>query len=148
MYYLYEYNDILNTPFEAFICDTSQQGFPIKPHFHHYLEMIYMLEGNIILQADRTEHYLNEGDMFLILSNQIHSMYAGSKKRARYAVVKYNASKLNVPTSFTPSFQSILNLAKTENARMHFYKTDSGMDSARIFFSKMYRGNGPKRIGL
>lgn len=147
MYYLYEYNDILNTPFEAFICDTSKHGFPIKPHFHHYLEMIYMLEGNIILETDTTEYHLEEGDMFFIFSNQIHSMYSCSKTRARYAVVKYNASKLNVPTTFTPSIQSILNLAKSENARVHFHRSDPGMDAARIFFLKCIEEMDQKNIG-
>ena len=45
MNYLYEYSDILNTPYEAFEFDTLKNDFPVRPHFHHYVEFIYMLEG-------------------------------------------------------------------------------------------------------
>lgn len=134
MYYLYEYSDILNKPYEAFIFDTKKNSFPIKPHFHHYLEMIYMLSGNIFLEADGKEYYLKEGDMFLIFSNQIHAMYPSSAQDAKYAVIKYNASKLTSPASFTPNIQSILNLAKSEHARVHFHKNDPHMDLCHKLF--------------
>ena len=147
MYYLYEYNDLLNTPYESFIFDTTKNDFPIKPHFHHYLEMIYMLEGNIYLESDGKEHFLKEGDMFFIFSNQIHSMYQGLVKGAKYAVVKYNASKLTVPTSSTPGMQSILNLAKSENARVHFRKDDPGMDECRSLFLNCIKEMDRKEIG-
>ena len=147
MYYLYEYSDILNKPYEAFVFDTTKNNFPIRPHFHHYLEMIYMLSGNIFLEANGKEYYLKEGDMFFIFSNQIHAMYPTSNQCAKYAVIKYNASKLTAPASFTPGIQSILNLAKSENARVHFHNDDSHMNLCRELFLNCIDEIERKEIG-
>jgi hypothetical protein len=46
---LFEYIDTLNTPFEAFT--TSKDNFyPVRPHWHYYMELIIMLKGKRTFQ--------------------------------------------------------------------------------------------------
>ena len=42
---LFEVSDTLNMPFECFIFDTAKENFPIRPHWHYFAEIIYVLEG-------------------------------------------------------------------------------------------------------
>lgn len=45
MQYLFEYNDTLNSPYEAFLFNTSTMGFSVRPHWHYFMEIVYMREG-------------------------------------------------------------------------------------------------------
>ena len=42
---LFEYSDSLQTPYECFLFDTAVENFPIHPHWHYFMEIIYMVEG-------------------------------------------------------------------------------------------------------
>ena len=43
----YEYTDRLNTPIEAFTHITYDYNFPILPHWHYFIECIYLTAGNL-----------------------------------------------------------------------------------------------------
>ena len=40
MYNLFEPGDLLNSPYEAFLFDTAKHAFPVRSHWHHYMEII------------------------------------------------------------------------------------------------------------
>ncbi len=44
---LYEYSDRLNAPLVAFNHIASPDNFPILPHWHYFLEIIHILEGEV-----------------------------------------------------------------------------------------------------
>ena len=46
---LFEYSDSLRTPYESFLFDTATANFPIHPHWHYFMEIIYMIEGTAIM---------------------------------------------------------------------------------------------------
>ena len=120
MNYLYEYSDILNTPYEAFVFDTHKGDFPISPHFHHYVEMIYIVRGNMFASLNEKEYYLNEGQMLLFFSDNLHSMSASSIKKAVFMGIKFDAARLTVNSGFTPRIQTLLNAARGQSARVFF----------------------------
>lgn len=120
MNYLYEYSDILNTPYEAFEFDTLKNDFPVRPHFHHYVEFIYMLEGNMFSTAEEKEYYLKEGDLLLIFPDTVHSMAASSVKGARFMGMKFDASRLTVNTTSIPRLGTMLTAARKQSARVLF----------------------------
>ena len=39
---LFEYNDILNSPVEAFYCSDSSFQLPVRLHWHYFVEMLYV----------------------------------------------------------------------------------------------------------
>ena len=64
---LFEYSDRLNAPFECFLFDTRIHSFPIRSHWHYFVEILYMLEGTAIINCDDDTYVLEEGDMTLFL---------------------------------------------------------------------------------
>ena len=61
---LFEYSDRLNAPFECFLFDTRIHSFPIRSHWHYFVEILYMLEGTAIINCDDDTYVLEEGDFF------------------------------------------------------------------------------------
>ena len=60
---LFEYSDRLNAPYECFLFDTTLYTFPIRPHWHYFMEIIYMMEGTGMMNWDHDTYVLEPGDM-------------------------------------------------------------------------------------
>ncbi len=147
MNYLYEQSDMLNRPYEAFVVDTLRDDFPVRPHFHHYVEIIYMIEGNMFAVSDDREYYMNEGDTLLFFGDSIHSMSASSVRGARFAVIKFDASRLTVSTSFTPKPVAMLNAARNRQARVFFDAQKMGDQDFKGLFYDCVRELRDRELG-
>lgn len=112
MNYLYEYSDILNTPFEAFLFDTTRESFPVRQHWHYYVEIIYMIEGTALVESNQTEYYVSEGDLFLFHARDVHAIYATSHLPLKYLVLKFDANRLSINSVYTPKLSAILQYAR------------------------------------
>ena len=148
MYYLYENIDELSTPYEAFVVDTTVDCFPVPSHFHHYTEVIYMVEGSIILGTGEEEYYLEEGDMFFIFGDALHAMYETSVNRAKYICLKFNSVNINVSTGLTPRLHSLINAAKVQGARMLFKAEELSDLGLREIFEDCVKEIQKKDIGF
>ena len=121
MNYLYESADILNAPYEAFLFDTTREIFPIRPHWHYYVEIMYMIEGTSFVENNQKEYYVSEGDMILFHAQDVHAIYATSNKPLRYLVLKFDINRLSINSSYTPKLSAILQYArKSEHAGIVF----------------------------
>jgi AraC-like DNA-binding protein len=49
--------------------------FPIKPNFHDYLEIMYILENRAILQYSEKMYDVQKGDILVIGKNEIHHCF-------------------------------------------------------------------------
>lgn len=78
---LFEYTDKLNAPYECFLLDANAKNFPIQPHWHYFMEIIYMVEGTAIMNCDEQSFVAEQGDMVLFLPHQVHSIHASGCKR-------------------------------------------------------------------
>lgn len=112
MNYLYENADILNSPYEAFLFDTTQGVFPIRPHWHYFVEIIYMIEGTSFIESNQQEYYVSEGDMILFHARDVHAIYATSSKPLRYLVLKFDINRLSINSSYTPKLSAIFQYAR------------------------------------
>ncbi len=92
---LFEYTDKLRAPFECFVFDTAVQNFPIHPHWHYFMEVIYMIEGTAIMNCDEETFVTEPGDMVLFLPYQVHSIYAVANMTLKYYVMKFDLGVLN-----------------------------------------------------
>ena len=120
MNYLYEYSDTLNRPFETFLFDTAVHPFPVRSHWHHYVEMIYIVEGNIIATVNEVEYYMEEGDLILFHRGDIHSLSASTYDRAVYEVLKFDSARLTVNSGVTPKLTTLLNAARDQKGEVFF----------------------------
>ena len=133
MNYLYEYSDTLNRPFEVFMFDTAVWDFPVRSHWHHYVELIYMIEGSIIATVNEREYYLNEGDMILFYNGDIHSLSDCTYQRAVFIGIKFDASRLTVNAGITPKLATMLRAAREQKARVYFGEEDGALEFVDYF---------------
>lgn len=93
---LFEYTDKLNTPYECFICSNLLHSVPIKPHFHYFVEILYMRQGSVLVNCDEKSYVLSEGDLILFPPSALHSIYALSDAAFRYDVLKFDPALLSI----------------------------------------------------
>jgi AraC-like DNA-binding protein len=128
MNYLFEQSNILNSPFEAFLFDSKHEVFPVKSHWHYFMEIIYMMEGTVIVNSDKEDYVLETGDLILFHPQAIHSIYAVSPVPVKYAVLKFDINNLYRNNNFTPKLGTIFKSAQGNSYAPIFF-------SAKAFFS-------------
>ena len=112
MYYLYENHDILNAPYEAFLFNTVKEEFPVKPHWHYFVEILYMIDGTAFIEVNHQEFYVSEGDLVLFHAGDIHAIYSATGRNLQYLVLKFDCNRLSVSSSYTPKLSAILQYAR------------------------------------
>lgn len=107
MNYLFEEINVLTSPYEAFSCDTNLGGFPIKAHWHYYMEIILILEGTAIINCNSEEYILEPGDLILFHPQAVHSIFTSSPEPLKYEVIKFDINNLHINSSYTPKLSAI-----------------------------------------
>ena len=122
---LFEYSDRLNAPYECFLFDTRLHNFPIRPHWHYFVEILYIIEGTAMVTSDTDTYVLEPSDMIIFPPQTIHAIYATNPQPISYYVMKFDINQL-APSSSTPGttfagihFPSLFQLAKVDSAT-HF----------------------------
>ena len=49
--------------------------FPVKPNYHDYLEIIYILENKATIQCGEKKYNVKKSDLLIIGKNEIHSCF-------------------------------------------------------------------------
>lgn len=121
MQYLFEYSDTLNSPYEAFLYDTSWMDFPIRPHWHYFMEIVYMKEGTGLIETDGKSYIVEAGDLILFHPESVHAIYTATNYPLKYEVMKFDVNKLYTENSYAPKLRIILGSAsKSINAPVFF----------------------------
>ncbi len=99
---LFEYSDHLNAPYECFY-DGGARGccFPVRPHWHYFMEIIYTLEGNGIMCCDNQTFYTSPGDLVLFPPQTVHSIYTTADTPLQYGVLKFDLGQLFPGTDYS-----------------------------------------------
>lgn len=114
MKYLFEYSDKLNQPVEVFEFNTEHNSFPIRPHWHYFCEILYMLEGTALISCDDRDYTLEVGDMIFIHPQVIHSIYSKNSCQLKYLVMKFDINQMNFSNNYTPKLSNIFKKAKED----------------------------------
>ncbi len=120
MHALFEVSDTLNMPFECFIFDTSKEAFPIRPHWHYFAEMIYVLEGTAEMYDGNTKYIVPKDGFIFFHPKSIHSIYAVDDKPLIYAVIKVDINRLSATPSYSPKLTNIFKSALEKNMPIYF----------------------------
>ena len=112
MQYLFEYADTMNSPYEAFVFDASKTTFPVRPHWHYFMEIILMKEGQAMFESDGTTYVLEKGDLILFYPEAVHAIYAVAGFPIIYDVMKFDVNKLHAPNSYTPRLGAVIQAAR------------------------------------
>lgn len=128
MQYLFEYHDTLDSPYEAFLYDTVTMPFPVRPHWHYFMEIIYMLEGTGLIECDGQSFAVEEGDMILFYPESVHAIYTATNFHLKYAVIKFDVNKLYTENSYAPKLRVILESANKSKEAGIFFKEETIKD--------------------
>ncbi len=120
MSYLFEKADSLNTPIECFIFNASKESFPVRPHWHYFCEIIYILEGCANMQYNDTLYSLQKGDMILFHPRTIHSITAENAGSLKYVVLKFDINKFNISSPYAPKLRTIFKQAEQQQINVFF----------------------------
>lgn len=108
---LFEYGDIINNPIECFYFDSEQNVFPVKAHWHYYMEVIYMISGVAAVTVDTTTYRIAPGDLILFHPQSIHGIR--SEAPVYYAVLKFD---INIMNHFQGSSLKLRNIFRNAKA--------------------------------
>ena len=134
MHYLFEKSDSLNTPVECFVFNASSETFPVRPHWHYFYEIIYILEGVSEMHCDSETYILSEGDMIIFHSKSVHSIFAAEQGALRYAVLKFDINKFTAASDYAPKLRSIFKYAQKCGMNIYFQRDDTKeMNCSSIF---------------
>ena len=117
---LMEQQDTLHAPYEAFLYDSCHNVFPIKAHWHYFMELIYMESGTGLITCDGKEYLVRPGDLILFHPQSVHSIYS-AQEQLIYSVLKFDINNLHINSSYTPHLGSIFKSAvNDEKAPVYF----------------------------
>lgn len=101
---LFEFTDKLNNPCECFVCSNLLHSLPVAPHFHYFIEILYIKEGSILVYHGNESHVLTAGDMILFLPSMVHAIYATSDAPYCYEVLKFDPAPLGSSLNYSGLF--------------------------------------------
>ena len=102
MYSLFEKQDSLNNPIECFLYNAAEYGLPIKPHWHYFAELIYMLEGAAEITVDSGSYIVRKGELLLLHPSVVHSFMSADGGLPVFAGLKFDLLQFPGNTSYAP----------------------------------------------
>lgn len=131
---LFEYGDIINQPIECFYFNSETETYPVHSHWHYYMEIIYMLEGNAQMFSDNTEYLIQENDMILFHPQSVHMIRSGSP--VKYAVLKFDLGVIGNFSSHALKFRNIFRSAKELHMPVFFSHCETELIDAEAIFKR------------
>lgn len=106
---LFESHDYLNAPFETFEGDWTY----VKPHWHYFTEMVYLVRGTLVTEVNNRQYTLNAGDMVIFHPKQIHAFLDCPTKSADvekpyFYGIKFDTMILSNTTPGSPKLPKLL----------------------------------------
>lgn len=147
MIYLFEESDSLEDPIECFVFDASRETFPVRPHWHYFAEILYMLEGTAEVRAGEETYVLGEDELFLFHPSVVHAICSADGGAPKYATLKFDISRLSLTPAYAPKLRSIFRYARQAGGRLRFdAEAVREMDGGRVFLDCISEVNG-RRYG-
>mgnify|MGYP003765892131 CR=1 FL=1 len=109
--YLFEYSDTLNSPYEVFLFDTTKNKFPVRSHWHYFMEIIYMLQGTALIDCNQESYIVKPGDLFLFHPQAVHSIFGATDEPIKFIGLKFDMNRLKSSTSYTSNLGAIFQSA-------------------------------------
>ncbi len=113
---LFETVDMLGSPYEAFIFDTNRYQLPAKPHWHYFVEFIYLVQGAVLIECDNGNYPMEAGDMNFFYPRMMHSIYAATQDRIIYYVLKFDINRLDLESFSLPKFSVLFEYARHDSS--------------------------------
>ncbi len=133
---LFESSDVLNAPFQAF----SGDWMVVKPHWHYFTEMVYVVSGTLFAEVGDKKITVNEGDLIIFHPRQIHAFLDYPVKDAQeqkpfFYVIKFDDMILSNTTPGSPKLPKLLeNVNNSNDASNLITKNELRFNPVKLFF--------------
>ncbi len=145
---LFEYQDTLNSPIEAFSYDTTGNTFPVQSHWHYFMEIVLVTDGSIITTCNGCRYTMSANNIIIINPQTIHSFHKADNAYTKYLVLKFDLNKLSNTEGYLPKFNAIFSAAgKHPELPVLFSDTDFSDLSLPDLFQNCIRENDEKKYG-
>lgn len=122
---VFEYGDRLNSPVEAFICETGYIHLPVAAHWHYFVEILYLLEGSVLVVCNGETTRLGEGKLMLIPPQAVHSISRDGNRHFRYICVKFSDYHIRLVEEYLPNLSILFHqLMQTDHPPLLFTDRD------------------------
>ncbi len=115
---LFEYGDIINNPIECFFFDSEADNFPVRAHWHYYMEIIYMITGVATITVDSDTFRVAPGELILFHPRSVHSIQSDAP--VRYAVLKFDINVMNLFQGSSLKLRNIFRNARANCMPVYF----------------------------
>lgn len=144
MYFLFEAGDALNSPFECFTYHSENEDFPVRPHWHYFVEIICMTSGIARMQCGENSYILAPGDIILFHPQTVHSISSEDGLPVTYDVLKFDVNRLSMTPAYAPKVRSILKSAENQGMPFFFHR---GEIQCRDIFARCIKEATEKKYG-
>lgn len=87
-------NEGILYPFQCHVEKGLGKGTVANAHYHYYIELLYCISGSAQVFISDKNYNFDIGDMVLINSREVHSIYSTSEDVIEYIVVKFDPNVL------------------------------------------------------
>lgn len=81
-------------PFECHRQKAFEKRQMVDAHWHYYIELLYCIAGSAQILISGNQHEFGVGDLVLINSREIHSIYSTAEAGIEYIVLKFDPNML------------------------------------------------------
>lgn len=85
---------LIHYPFDCHVQKRQRGPILAHAHWHYYIEILYMIEGNARAVLGGEEYPFREGDMVLINGREVHAVFGEPEATTRYIVLKFDPALL------------------------------------------------------
>lgn len=126
---------------EFFTQIKDRVSFSAAAHVHTAVEILYIIEGDFLVDADGVQSEVHAGDLVLFRSNTVHSVYHLSDEPGRYQVLKLTTSFLLSTFRDGESAACVLPLLKKQADIPFVYSSEKLTYEIREIWAKMLSEN-------
>ena len=136
---LFEYSDVLNSSIEAFYCRKPTFRLPVEPHWHYFVELLYVYQGDLLVTCNEHRYHLTPGDLILLPPQAIHSIYPYEEQADfDYACIKFNINKIQLVGNYLPNLNvQLRKIAQLKNPPLVFQERVLEHISLSDFFTQI-----------
>ena len=120
---LFEYIDVMNTPYQIYKEEVKSPDFLVKGHWHYFIEILLITQGSIYVDFGKYRYLLTEGDAIILPPKLLHRILPEQVFPSSYAVVKFDMNTIKIPGVYLPRIRRVLEDIR-EDAPMIFRKEE------------------------
>ncbi len=105
---LFEYIDVMNTPYQIYMEDVQNLTFYVRGHWHYFMEILYVTEGSIHVDCGKYRYTLTPGMIIVLPPKMLHRIRVHGMLPIRYAVVKFDLNVIRIPGVYMPTIRKTL----------------------------------------